>query len=685
MSSFTDKIIKHKKPVVWIFILVALISSVATLFVSVNHNMMDYLPDDSPSMEAVDLMEESFDEPVENTQILIQDVSVPEALDYKQNIAAVEGVTSVTWLDDTADLKTPIAMMDDDLLDQYYSEKDALITAFIEEGYEVSATDEIYELIGEDNAVGGEVAETAESQRMASSESMYAAMLLVPIIIIILIFSTNSWVEPVFFLTAIGVSVVINLGTNIFTGEISFVTQSVAPILQLAVSLDYAIFLLHSFAEYRRRVADPTEAMKLAMKRSFPAITASATTTFFGFIALTFMNFEIGADLGFNLVKGIVFSYISVIIFLPALTLMFYKWIDKTQHRPFMPSFKKLGPNVLKFRIPALIIVGLLLVPAFLGQGQTSFIYGMGDQPEDSRLGGDEALIDETFGQNTPMVVLVPRGDVANEEALVEELESLNDVSSAIAYVNMVDTAIPPGYLGEEQTSAFYSEEFARITLYTNTGSEGDRAFSLVEEVRDTSEQFYGEETAVLGESVTLFDIKDTVERDNTVVNWLTVIGIAMVLFVTFRSLLMPVILLITIQSAVWFNLSVPYFMDSTLVFVGYLVVSTVQLAATVDYGILFTENYMKYRQSMSAREAIVKTINEKIFAIFVSASILSSVGFILWITSSNPIVGSVGLLLGRGALLAFIMVVFLLPALLLVFDKLIGKTTWKSNFHKEK
>ncbi|WP_406945488.1 RND family transporter [Halobacillus sp. SY10] len=663
--------------------ILTILSTVAQFGVSVNYNMVDYLPKNSPSMQAMELMEEEFDEPVENTRVMIQDISVTEALSYKEDLDSIEGVTNVMWLDDVIDLKVPLEMADSNTVETYYQDRSALFSVTIEEGYEVEATDAIYDLIGEENAVAGEAVNTAVSQKMAGSESMYAAALLVPIIILILVLSTTSWMEPVFFLTAIGVSVLINLGTNIFIGEVSFVTQSVAPILQLAVSLDYAIFLLHSFSDYRKEVSDPKEAMLLAMKRSFPAIIASASTTFFGFTALTFMDFGIGADLGLNLLKGILLSFLSVMIFLPALTLMFYHWIDRTQHRPFVPDFKGIGKRVMKFRIPSLIFVILIIVPAFLAQSETSFIYGTGEHPESTRAGQDARAIQEEFGKNMPMVLLVPGGDRAKEEELVRELESLPLVSSVISYVNMVSPAIPPAYLEESITESFYSENYARITLYTETDAEGEEAFSLIEKIKETTDNYY-QEAHMLGESVTLYDMKNIVQDDNKLVNILTVVTVALVLLLTFRSISIPVVLLVTIQASVWINLSFPYFMDTSLVYVGYLLISTIQLAATVDYAILFTENYNHLRKEMPALKAIKKTIDDKIFAIFVSAAILSSVGFILWITSSNPIVSSIGLLLGRGALLAFFMVVFVLPALLVIFDRVIKRTTWKANFYKE-
>lgn len=685
MISIAEKVIKHKKAVVIAFVLFTLISTVAQFFVSVNYNMVDYLPEDAQSTRAMEIMEKEFTAEVPDTRVMVRDISLQEALSIKEELSAIDGVGDVIWLDDVVDLKTPLEMADKKTVENYYKDGNALFSISVRSGDEVPITDAIYDLIGENGAIAGEAINTASSQKMAGTESMYAGILLVPIIIFILVISTTSWVEPLFFLTAIGVSVLINLGTNIFIGEVSFVTQSVAPILQLAVSLDYAVFLLHSFSDYRKQTNNPEEAMRLAMKKSFPAITASAATTFFGFIALTFMKFEIGSDLGINLVKGIVLSFISVMVFLPALTLLFYKWMDKTEHRSFIPSFTGIGNFVVKLKMPSLLLVLAIIVPSFLAQSNTAFTYGLGEQPETTRAGSDFIEIKEAFGETTPIVLLVPKGDTAKETALVQELEDLDYVTSVISYVNMVGSVIPPEYLDDSITNEFYSKNYSRIIINTNQATEGNIPFSIVQKVNGTADKYYGDKALSLGESVTLYDIKNVVNKDNLVVNVLTVVTIAIVLLATFKSISIPLVLLITIQSAVWINLSIPYFTSSSLVFVGYLIISTVQLAATVDYAILLTEAYQHNRQAMSAKKAIVETLDEKTFSISISAAILSSVGFILWLTSSNPIVGSIGLLLGRGALLAFVMVVFLLPAMLLVFDKFIKKTTYQANFYEEK
>ncbi|MCR1288046.1 efflux RND transporter permease subunit [Shouchella clausii] len=681
---FVDTIIKHKKGIILLFAITALFAAVAQFFVSTNYNMVDYLPDDAPSTEGLALMEEEFRSAMPNTNVLIHDVSIQEAIRYKEQLASIDGVSDVSWLDDVFDIRIPLEMADSGLIETYYKDHDALFSVTIDSGAEVAATDDIYSLIGEENAVTGEAVNTATSQKMTGSETLYAAALLVPIIIIILVLSTKSWVEPLFFLTAIGVSVLINLGTNIFLGEVSFVTQAVAPILQLAVSLDYAIFLLHTFSDELDQQPSPKEAMAKAMRKSFPVIFVSALTTFFGFMSLMLMDFGIGVDLGFNLVKGIVFSFISVVVFLPALTLTCYKWIEKTTHRSFVPSFKGSGAKLLKLRIPALVLVLLLLVPSFLAQSSTTFLYGLGDLPEQTRAGADAKRVEETFGQSTPIVLLVPNDDIAKEEKLVQELEQIPYVESVLAYANMVGAAIPSDFLDDELTSDFHSENYSRITVYTSAGVEGDIPFALVEQIREIAQNYYGDAFYTLGESATLYDMKQTISKDNQLVNVVTIITIAVVLMFMFRSISIPIILLLTIQAAVWLNLSVPYFTNEPLVFVGYLIVSTVQLAATIDYAILLMETYKHHRQTMPSFAAMKRALDEKLFPIAVSAAILSSVGFILWFTSSNPTVSSIGLLLGRGAALAFLLVILFLPAFLLIADRLIEKTTHRANFYKE-
>lgn len=683
-----DFIIRHllqnKKKVVVFSIILAVLGGILSLTVTINYNMVDYLPSDAKSTTAISVMKKEFTQSVPNGQVMLTNVSIQEVIEYKDKLRNIEGITEVLWLDDVIDITIPLEFADKKTVENYYKDGNALVSITTKAGNEIKTLNKIYEVIGEKNSVSGDLVDLATQQSMAVSEPARAMMILVPIIIIILLIATTSYIEPILFLLTIGVAILINLGSNILLGEISFITQAISPILQMAVSLDYAIFLLHSYEDYKKQTDDLNEAMRLAIKRSFSAIMASAATTLFGFIALMFMDFKIGSDLGINLVKGIVFSFLSVMVFLPALTLCFNKWIEKTKHKKVLSDFKNIGKRTSKLRIAVIIIVAIIIVPSFLAQGNNTFIYGMGSNlSSTSRSSYDTTIINETFGKSTVMVLLVPKGDNVKEEILCDELEKAPHVTNVVSYTNTVGSAIPTSFLSDDILNQFYSENYSRIILYTDTETEGEIAFSTVENIEKITAEYYGNDFLSLGNSVNLYDLKNVVEKDTSVVNLIAIIAITLVLLLTFKSISLPLLLLLTIETSIWINLSVPYFAGNSLCYIGYLVISTVQLGATVDYAILLTDHYMNNRKEMSAKEAIRVSLGDTAKSIFVSGSILASAGFCLGIISSDQIISELGILLGRGAVLSVIMVILFLPTLLLLFDKLIPYTTLKHNFFK--
>jgi hypothetical protein len=680
VDNFSYTVITHRKSIFTVFLIVAVLCGVLTLLVDINYDMVDYLPQDAQSTTAIKIMEEEFDGEMPNLRVMLTNISIQEALVYKEEFAVIDGVTSVSWLDDIIGLDTlktvPLEYLDVSILENYYKDNNALLTLTVDNGKESGALNKIYELIGENNAAAGEAATRAESQSMAVTEVLNALLILLPVIVIILIMSTTSWIEPVLFMITIGVAILINMGTNLIFGEISFITRTVSPILQLAVSLDYAIFLLHSFNSHRLS-HPPQEAMVLAMKQALPSVAASAATTVVGFAALVFMRFGVGADLGLNLLKGIILSFISVMVFLPVVTLMLYKFIDKTRHRKFLPDFKRTGNVFMKVRIPFLILALAVVIPCFMAQSNTPFMYGMSGLTKASRIGVDTARIEEKFGKKNTLVLLVPKENAGKESELCEDLSAVPHVTSVIAYVTAAGAEIPLEFVPEETTAQFYSKHYARIILYTNTAEEGTEAFEMVQHVMDTANMHYGK-FYLTGQSATLFDMKNVISADTARINLVAVIGIFIVLLLTFRSLFLPVFLLFTIETAIWINLSFPYFTDQSLSFIGYLIISTVQLGATVDYAILLTNYYLNNRKTLSKKEAMKATIGDNLIAVLISAGILATAGFALAFTSSNPIIAELGTLLGRGTLLSLLMVACVLPALLVLFDRLIFKTTFK-------
>ncbi|MEN6351184.1 MAG: MMPL family transporter [Syntrophomonas sp.] len=685
MDKFSQAVIKYKKSIFTVFLIIAVISAILSLHTPVNYNMVDYLPESAQSTTAIKIMENEFGGEIPNARIMLTDVSIQQAMEYKEKIAAIDGVASITWLDNIIGLDTlkttPRDFLDTSIIENYYKENNALMNLSIESGKETSAVNAIYALIGENNAAAGEAVNSAATQAMSVSEVLNAMAILLPIIIIILIVSTSSWVEPLLFLVTIGAAIIINMGTNILFGEVSFITRTVSPILQLAVSLDYAIFLLHSFNNYRL-MHEPQEAMTLAMKQALPTVAASAATTVVGFAALMFMRFGIGADLGLNLLKGILLSFVATMVLLPVITLLCYKIIDKTKHRKLMPDLKKSGNWLMKVRIPFLILALIVVVPCFLAQLNTQFLYGTGSITDTARVGKDASYIEEKFGRENTLVLLVPMQDAGRESELCDELSEIPQVKSVVSFVTAVGAEIPSNFVPPEVIEQFYSDHYARIILYTNTAEEGTEAFAAVQKVADAAASHY-QEYYLTGPSATLFDMKNVVSSDTRLINLIAIMGIFIILLVTFRSLSLPIFLVFAIETAIWINLSFPYFTGQPLSFIGYLIICTVQLGATVDYAILLTNAYLSNRKSLSKRDALQETIRDNLAAVLVSATILATAGFALAFTSSNPIISELGTLLGRGTLLSLAIVTCVLPALLVWFDKFIQKTSLRNDFIK--
>jgi Predicted exporters of the RND superfamily len=683
MKKFADFVIRHKAAVLILFLALSCVCAVTSSWVRINYNMADYLPKDAQSTAALSVMKDEFGGELPNARVMVHGVTVQQALDYKDKLASVAGVTAVTWLDDAVGsdvlTSTPVAYLDQAVVGNYYKNNTALFSITIASGQEKDAVAAIRSLIGDGNAVAGDAVNIAESQAMSVTEVVKAMEILIPIVIGILLVSTTSWLEPLLFLISIGVAVLINMGTNVFFGQISFITRTVSPVLQLAVSLDYAIFLLHSFREFRKD-NPPKTAMALAMKKAVTAVAASAATTVVGFLALLFMRFQVGSDLGLNLVKGVILSFVSVMTFLPALTLCCCKLLDKTRHRSFLPGFGPVGRLVTKISGLFLILAVLLAVPTYLAQSHIEFLYGTGSISEATRAGKDEAAIEQVFGSDNMLVLLVPRGDAGKEADLCAALSKVRNVTNVVSYATEVGSEIPPEYLTADITDSFYSAHYARIILYTDMPSEGAEAFGTVKAILDTAGGAYGAGTCYLaGQSATLYDMRTIVSKDTVTVSIAAIIGIFLILLITFRSPVTPFLLVFTIESAIWLNLSFAYFSGQSFNFIGYLVISTVQLGATVDYAILTTDRYLRNRKEMPKKEAMRRAVGDNLVAILTSAAILSIAGFTLEATSTNLIISQLGQLLGRGTALSFLMVVLVLPALLMLFDGAMRKTTFFS------
>ncbi|NLA82422.1 MAG: MMPL family transporter, partial [Clostridiaceae bacterium] len=588
-------IIKHKGLILALFILLALVNTFLATRVKTNFDLASYLPKSAPSTIAIDTMMEAYEQDIPNAEIGVPVESISQALEKKEAILALPYVKEALWLDDQADLAIPLDLLDQQLVQGFYKEGMALFHVTLDG--EVKAMDvlsELQDLAGPDGAVRGAVVETANMQKGVTVEITQIVIVAVPLAFIILLIATKSWFEPVLFMIVVFVGVLLNMGTNVIFKDVSFITQAVGAVLQLAVSMDYAIFLLHRFSDYREEGYSIEEAMKLAIAKSFSPVSSSALTTLFGFLTLIFMRFQIGPDLGIVLAKGVVFSLLSVFFLLPVLAMYTYKIIDKTTHKSLLPTFKKFSRLIVRIGIPVMIACALILVPAYLAQKSNHFLYGSNTFPKGSREARDVEMLDQRFGEIMQMVLLVPRGQWAVEERLAQDLMDLPEMRSVVGYVNQVGTSIPPDILPERIISQLVSEDYSRLILIAESPVESPETYALAETIREMVDQAYPEGgTHLAGANFVLLDMKTTINQDMIIVNGLAILAIGLIIMIAFRSIALPLLLVLTIELSVWINLAIPYFGGTSLNYIGYLIISTVQLGATVDYGILLTQHYL--------------------------------------------------------------------------------------------
>lgn len=689
MRSFIEKILKHSKFIVFLYCVLAIICMFLSQFVGVNYVFADYLPSDAKSTIALNIMEDEYATDVPNARIMIQDVTIPEALEFKNKMLKIDGVEDVTWLDDSIDLTEPLETIDQKTRETYYKDNNAVFTVTIDKDKTIEAKNEIYDLSQKKISMTGDAISTAISTEKTGPEIKKIAVIAVVLIFAILFYTTTSWAEPLMFMASIGIAVLINMGTNIIFGEISFVTNAAGSILQLAVSMDYSIFLLNRFNDYRKNGMEPKEAMVEATVKSFSSISASALTTIIGFAALILMRFKIGQDMGLVLSKAIVISLIVVFTLLPALIMNFYPWIDKLAHRSLTPNFKSFSHLVTKVKKPMIMIFLIVMIPSLLLQSMNSFLYGSSQMfGKGTQYYQETKAIEDVFGKSNSMVLMVPKGNTAKEDQLSQDLHSINTITDIVSYVDTAGSSIPKEYVEPSTLKQLDSENYTRMVLNVQTDYESDEAFDTVKQMRDIASKYY-DDYHLAGAVVTTYDLKDITTADMTRVNAVAILAVFLVMLFTMKSYFLPIILVLIIETAIWINLSIPALTGNTLFYIAYLIISSIQLGATVDYAICLSSRYIETRESRNKEEALDHTIRYSTLSILTSGSILTIAGFILGKISTMGVLSEIGILLFRGTLLSLIMVLFVLPGLLYVLDKPIKKCRFgiqrKDGEHDEK
>ena len=670
-------IIERSRAIEIVFVIAVLLSMLAAPFVNINYDLTRYLPDTVQSKAGLDLMEEKFGYPGTG-RVMIEDVTLYEAKQYKDKLEKVDGVDQIMWLDTGTDVFSSDAFINFNSIDDYYKDGSAVMDIVFEKGDTSRKTsraiDAMQEITGEKGHYVGMAVQNKSLAENVTKEMKLILTLGVLMIFIILCLTTNSWFEPVLYLIVMGVAILINKGTNIFLGEISFLTNSVSAVLQLAVSMDYSIFLIHAFTREKNKGLDQMTALTNAINEALNSIFASSLTTIVGFIVLAFMKFNIGFDMGIVLAKGIIFSLLTVVFFMPAMILRLTPMIEKTGHRSFMPGFDKLSRGIYRIRYGVLIFVAIFVIPAYTAQNMNRFLFGNDavGASEGTKVYDDEQLINAKFGRSNMMMALVPNTSLIDEKAFTDEVEALAYTKSVTSMAGSLPDGVPEEFLPKSITEQLHKNDYSRILIYVRSKGESKLAYQCSDEIQALMKKYYPENSYLVGTTPSTQDIETTITKDYSRVNVLSLLGIFFVVMFSFKSVAIPVIIMIPIEVAIFINMAVPYIKGDTMIFMGYIIVSCIQLGATVDYAILTTNNYLECRKQAEKREAAIQALNMSIPAILTSGSILTIVCYILYNISSVAAIGDLGHLIGRGAWMSMLLVCTLLPAFLVLFDNIL-------------
>lgn len=663
---------------IYILIIVSIITLISALLipkVKTNYDLTNYLPEDSITITGLNTLEDEFG--IHSfIEMQLNDITVEQTLLLKSEILAVNHVESVIWIDDYVDLAlVPIEFIDEAVLSNFYVDQSALLQISIDiDNYDLIIEDVIDEIrdIAQDYefAFRGEAINNIENRVIANKEVLKIMLLIIPVVIIILLVASKSWVEPIILLISLGIAVVLNLGTNVLLPNVSYITKTMALALQLALSLDYGLFLVHRYYEERETTDDVSLAIRNAFKRSFPAITASALTTIAGFLSILFMKYSIGFDIGIVLSKGILLSYLTTLVVTPILIFFMYKLIDKTMHKAIIRSSKKYIPLLSKIKYPLFILFIVFTIGSIILSNKADYIYGNNASFEaDRQITLDSNMISETFGSYQQIVILVPNGNVLKEVALAQALTDNINVTKVSTLVTTVDPNTPRDFLPIEVKAQFIGENYTRFIVYTTVIKENELLYEFQDQLVDIVSDQY-EDYHMVGIHQATADIKNLVVADKAWITFASMIAIFIILLITFKSFVIPLILVLLIQSAIWMNLSILFLQGISTIYLGYLVVMTIQLGATIDYAVLLTNRYVNYRKEFSPLESMDRSYQKSFTTIMISAVVLASAGFIEGGFSNISSIQEIGFLLGKGTTISFVYVLLFLPVLLILLDK---------------
>ena len=682
MVNFGKKVVKYRVLILILGVLLLIPSVFGYLNTRVNYDVLTYLPDNIETMKGQDILVNDFGTGA-FSMFIVDGMEEKDVAELKEKIEKVDHVANVIWYDSIADISVPMSMLPDDIYDVFNSDTGTMMAIFFDEGTSsdgtMDAIAQIRKIAGKQCFLSGMSAVVTDTKNLAEKETPVYVLIAVILAVIVLGLTMESFFVPLLFMLSIGMAIIYNLGSNYFMGEISYITKALAAVLQLGVTLDYSIFLMHSYEEQQVRYdGDKKRAMAHAISQTFSSVMGSSITTIAGFIALCFMSFTLGLDIGIVMVKGVIFGVIACVTILPSMILCCDKIIEKTQHKPFLPDIGRISDKVTKRYLVYVVLFLLFLFPAIYGNNHTAVYYNLDETlPKDlpsiianEKLKGD-------YDMNTTHMILVDSSVSSTDvNKMIKEMDKVDGVKWALGLDSLVGPSVPSDMIPESVSSMLKNDKYQLLLVNSEYKVASEEVNAQIKTLNKILHK-YDKTGMLIGEGPLTADLIDITDQDFKTVSAVSIGIIFVIILVLFKSISLPVILVGVIEFAIFVNMGIPYYTGTKLPFVASIVIGTIQLGSTVDYAILMTTRYKRERNhGANKHDAITTAHRVSAQSIMVSALSFFAATIGVGLYSNIDMISSLCILMARGALISMVVVIFVLPSMFMVFDKVIVKTS---------
>lgn len=682
MQKFGRGVVKLRVPILIVSVLLLIPSIFGFVSTRINYDILSYLPSDIETMKGQDIMLDEFGKGGFSL-VMLDGMDDKDVEKVKEKIEKVDHVCDVLWYDTLADVSLPKEVLPDDIYDFFNTDNSTMMAVFFDEATSadgsLEAVKEIRSIAGEQCFVSGMSSVVEDIKDLTMQEAPMYVVIAVILTSIILALTMDSFLIPLFFMLSVGMAIIYNMGTNFIQGEISFITEALAAVLQLAVTIDYSIFLWHSYKEEKEKhPGDNKEAMAVAIGKTITSVVSSSITTVAGFLALCFMSYELGMDMGIVMAKGVVIGVICCITVLPSMILVFDKALEKTMHKDLVPSLEKPSKFIIKYHAAFIVLFIVVLIPAVYGQINTNVYYNLTDTlPKDLNSVIANTKLDEEYNMATTHMLLVD-ADMEPKEvnSMLDEMGKVDGVSFSMSLDTLIGPSIPREIVPDSVTKILKSDKWQLMLIGSEYKVASDEENAQIDELSKILKS-YDKDGMLIGEAAATKDLIDITDHDFKVVNIVSIAAIFIIILIALRSVSLPIILVAVIEFAITVNMGVPCFTNTTIPFIASVVIGTIQLGATVDYAILMTTRYKTERNAgKDKHEAVTIALTTSMKSIMVSALGFFASTFGVGVYSSVDMISQLCTLMSRGAIISMITVICILPSMLMLFDKVIINTT---------